>query len=46
MIRLLGSLLIGFLIAGCAASGGPTVVLGTRSCDRNGDQEQRIACDR
>jgi hypothetical protein len=32
-------------LAGCA-SGDVTYVPNVRSCDRNGDQEQRIACDR
>jgi hypothetical protein len=32
-------------LAGCA-SGDATFVPNVRSCDRNGDQEQRIACDR
>jgi hypothetical protein len=46
MLRI-GRLLIGIVaLAGCAVPSTTNDVSGARSCDRNGDQEQRIACDR
>jgi hypothetical protein len=46
MLRIGRVLIAIVMLAGCAVEGGVTLVPAVGSCDRNGNQEQRIACDR
>ncbi len=39
-------LIVGSLLAGCAAGSATIGSSGYKRCDRNGDQEERTACNR